>query len=74
MFDQNQTETIKTNTYGLPESAKFDVKTDDKFKSRAEGTLTWKPTKLDKGFHTIVIETVNSKDFPGRISLSYDVR
>ena len=73
MFVREPSETIKTNTYGLPASAKLDVKKDEKAKNRAEGTLSWKLVKSDKGFHTIIIEVSNSKGSVNRISLSYDV-
>ena len=73
MFDREPTEDIKTNTYGLPSSAKLDVKKDPKGKNRAEGNLSWKPGKTDKGFHTIIIEASNSKGAVSRVSLSYDI-
>ena len=73
MFDREPTEDIKVNSYGLPNSAKLNVKKDDKGKNRAEADLTWKPEKSDKGFHTIVIEVLNSKGATSRVSLSYDV-
>ena len=73
MFDREPTEDIKVNSYGLPASAKLTIKKDDKGKNRAEADLTWKPEKSDKGFHTIVIEVLNSKGATSRVSLSYDV-
>lgn len=73
MFDREPTESIKINSYGLPDSAKLTIKNDEKTKNRAEANLIWKPSKIDKGFHTIVIEVLNSKGSISRISLSYDI-
>ena len=73
MFDHELTQEIKINSYGLPDSAKLNVKKNEKEKNRAQANLVWKPEKSDKGFHTIVIEVLNSKGAVSRISLSYDV-
>lgn len=73
-FDREPKEEVKVNSYGLPDSAKLDVKNGEGSKNRAEINLTWKTKDSDKGFHTIIIEAVNSKDAASRVSLSYDVQ
>ena len=73
MFDHEPAQEIKINSYGLPDSAQLNVKKNEKEKNRAQANSIWKPEKSDKGFHTIVIEVLNSKGAVSRISLSYDV-
>ncbi len=73
MFDREPTEVLVSTTYGLPESAKYEFKVDEKQRNRATANLTWTPTGKDKGFHTIIVELSNSKGTKNRMSFSYDV-
>ena len=73
MFDREPSETLSSKTYSLPSSAKYDFKLDEKMKSKGGATFSWKPSKADVGFHTIIVEVSNSKGDASRLSLSYDV-
>ena len=74
IFDRDPSADLSCITYGLPASAKFDFKKDEKNKNRATATLVWKPTKQDKdklsNFHTIVVEVTNGKS-SNKLALSY---
>ncbi len=73
MFDREPKETLKVSSYGVPSSSKLDIKKDEKASNRVEANFSWKPSSTDKGFHTFVLEAVNSKGSISRVSLSYDI-
>lgn len=73
MFDRDPKESLKINSYGVPSSSKLDIKKDEKASNRIEANFLWKPSKTDKGFHTFILEAINSKGATGRVSLSYDI-
>ena len=74
IFDRNKNEKdIKVNSYGLPSTAKLNITKDKQLKNRTLAILTWETNKTNKGFHTIVIEAVNSKGAINRIALSYNI-